>query len=176
MLENLAEIVSPEVSMKLLYGLGFMFFTLLLASFSDLRKMSIKAEFVTMWAAFSLLMFLYDFFTGMTLIWIKWLLIAGLGLFSWKGVGKIFALARADVVAISAVCSVLEIPYIVLFYIVLLLVNRIGIYPLKIFGKKDKYPFMPVVWFSLVLLIFILGIIELKSIQSLLGGFTWPSF
>lgn len=173
MLENLAGIVAPEVSLKLLYGLGFMFFTLLLASFSDLKRMAIKAEFLSMWLAFSVLMFLYDFFTGMEFLWIKWALIIGLGLFSWKGTGKIFALARADVVAISAVCSVLEIPYIVLFYIILVLVNRIGVYPLKIFGKKEKYPFMPVIWFSLVIMIFILGLFQWGSLWELAAGY-WP--
>ncbi|UCG95480.1 MAG: hypothetical protein JSV92_00290 [archaeon] len=171
MLENLPSILAPEVSLKLVYGLGFMFFTLLVASVSDLRKMVIKAEFLTMWTAFAILMFLYDYYTGMEFIWIKWLLIIVLGLFSWKGVGKIFSLARADVVAISAVCSVLEIPYIVVFYIILLLVNQVGLYPLKIFGKKDKYPFMPVIWFSLLLLIALLGIIEWKNLWDFVTGF-----
>lgn len=176
MLESLAELAAPGVSMKLLYGLAFMFFTLLMASLSDLRKMSIKAEFLTMWLAFSILMLFYDLFTGMELLWIKWLMICALGFLSWKGTGKIFSLARADVVAISAVCSALEIPYIILFYIILILVNRVGVYPLKIFGKKDKYPFMPVIWFSLLILIVILGVFEWNSIRNLLGSFSLTFF
>jgi len=170
MLENLPGILSSDVSLKLVYGLGFMFFTLLVASVSDLRRMAIKAEFISMWMGFMILMFAYDLLTGMDMMWIKWALIIGLGFFSWKGSGKIFSLALADVIAISAVCSLLEIPYIVVFYIVLLLVNRIGIYPLKIFGKKDKYPFMPVIWFSLLVMIFLLGIVEWTNLWELLGS------
>jgi len=172
MLEILPEMVSPEVSLKMVYGLGFMFFTLLVASVSDLKSMTIKAEFLTMWLGFSAIMFWHDYITGTELMWWKWGLITTLGIFSWKGIGKIFSLARADVVAVSAVCSVLEIPYILLFYIILILVNKVGLYPLKIFGKKDKYPFMPVIWFSLVLLILLLGVIEWNAVWEFISGFT----
>ncbi len=163
-------VLAYGVSPKLVYGMGFMFFTLLVASVSDLKRMTIKAEFMAMWLGFSAIMLFHDYTTGLEYIWWKWLFIIGLGLLSWKGTGKIFSLARADVVAVSAVCSVLEIPYIILFYIILLLVNRVSIYPLKIFGKANRYPFMPVIWFSLLVLIFILGIIEWEKLAELLAG------
>ena len=163
----LPEIISSDVSLKLVYGLGFMFFTLLMASVSDLKNLTIKAEFVSMWIGFSVLMFAYDFFTA-DYLWWKWLLIIALGVLSWKGIGKIFSLARADVIAVSAVCSVLETPYIILFYIILIFVNKIGSYPLKLFGRHNKYPFMPVIWFSLLIMIFILGIAKWDALFAFL--------
>ena len=165
---NVGEILSSGASLKVVYGLGFMFFTLLMASVSDLRKLTIKAEFVSTWLGFSLLMFAYDYF-NYEYVWWKWFLIVLLGILSWRGTGKIFSLARADVVAISAVCSVLEIPYIVLFYIILLVTNAIAIYPLKFFRRGNKYPFMPVILLSLVILILILGIVNLHVIFGALG-------
>ncbi|MCK4634286.1 MAG: hypothetical protein KAT37_00250 [Candidatus Aenigmarchaeota archaeon] len=172
MLANMLEFMSSGASLKLVYGLGFMFFTLLVASVSDLRKMTIKAEFMTMWICFSILMLWHDYTAGMEFLWFKWLLIIILGTLSWKGLGKIFSLARADVIAISAVCSVLELPYIIFFYIILVLVNKIGLYPLKLFGKKGKYPFMPVIWFSLLIIIIILGIVEWDVILGIITNFT----
>lgn len=160
MLADMLGFLSPDVSLKLAYGLGFMFFTLLMASVSDLRKMTIDAGFMSMWIGFLAMMFWYDYSTNMELLWLKWLLIIGLGILSWRGIGKIFSLARADVVAVSAVCSVLDAPYVIVFYIILVVVNQLGFYPLKLFGKRDKYPFMPVIWLSLVTMIFILGIVE----------------
>ena len=156
---NVAEILSSDVSLKLAYGLGFMFFTLLIASLSDLKSLTIKAEFVSMWLGFSILMFIYDLFY-VDYVWWKWLFIIILGILSWKGLGKMFSLARADVIAVSAVCAVLEIPHIFLFYIILIITNKIGIYPLRLFGKQGKYPFMPVIWVSLMIMIFILGVVN----------------
>ncbi len=160
-------ILSQDVSLKLVYGLGFMFSTLFIASISDLRKMTIKAEFMTMWIGFTGIMLWHDYSTGIEFFWVKWLLILVLGILSWKGTGHIFSLARADVIAITAVCSVLDIPYIVLFYIFLLLVNKIGVFPLKLFGKGEKYPFMPVILLSLFFIILVLGIVEWNEVYSL---------
>jgi len=91
--------------------------------------------------------------------------------FSWKGIGKIFSLARADVFAIAAVCSVLDPVYIIVFYIMLVLVNKIGLYPLKIFGKRNSYPFMPVIWLSTTVMIILLGVIEWNYVINLISNF-----
>jgi len=161
----LFEFFSSGTPLKLLYGLGFMFFTLLIASFSDLRKMNIDRELFILWLGVTGVMLFYDFYHGIS--WLKWIIILVLGILSWRGVGKVFSLARADVVAISAVCSILDTPYILLFYVILLLVNKLVLYPVNFF-KKNKYPFMPVILVSLIIIILVLGVVKIGDIITFL--------
>ena len=163
-------LIEQGTSPVLVYGLGFMLVTLLLASFSDLRRMTIKAEYMTMWIGLTVLMLLYDYFSGSQYILIKWGMIILLGILSYEKSGKIFKLAKSDVVAISAVCSVISFIYIIPFYLILLVVNSLGSWPLGIFGKKNSYPFMPVIFLSVLVLVFILGIVNWQSLLEMFGN------
>jgi len=151
------EFLYSELSIKIIYGFGFMFFTLLVASISDIKMMFIKKSFMYMWIVFAVVMFLYEYTSQIS--WIKWILIVSFGLLSWRGIGKIFSLARADVIAIAAVSSLLTVPQLLLFYVILILVNKVILYPIALLNKM-RYPFIPVIWISLTFLIIILGVLN----------------
>lgn len=150
-------IFSSDISLELIYGFGFLFFTLLFASMSDIVKMKIKRSFMYMWIGFAIIFLLHDYLSGID--WLKWIIIFFFAILSWRGIGKILKLERADVVAIVAVSSILTLSQMILFYVILILVNKLIVYPLRFFGRK-RYPFIPVIWVSLTILFLALGIIN----------------
>ncbi|PKP59634.1 MAG: hypothetical protein CVT89_01035 [Candidatus Altiarchaeales archaeon HGW-Altiarchaeales-2] len=97
------------------------------------------------------------------LLILKWVLIAVFAVLSYRKVGKLFSLARADVAAVSATAALLNPFYIVVYYIILWLADKIVAPVLfRICGWKNAYPFLPVVLAAtiIVLLIGMSGIFE----------------
>lgn len=156
------EIFYSELTMEMIYGFGFLFVTLFVATLSDLIKMRIERKFMYMWLGFTILIFVHEFLVGIE--WLKWIIMLGLGLLSWRGTGRIFRLARADVLAISAVCSLLTIPQILLFYGLLIVVNKVFLLPVRLL-RKTRYPFIPVIWISLTLMIIFLGVFSWNLLE-----------
>jgi len=161
------EYLSIHLAAAQIYGLFFLLGTFTVASLSDLKRLSAQREFLEVWLGFILIMFLYDVYTKSdpNILALKWILIAGFAVLSSRKVGKIFSLAKADVAAISAAAALLNPFYIVIYYIVLYLTDKVlaPVLSGKFRGlKKKAYPFLPVVLVAtlFVLLIGLSGIFE----------------
>ena len=148
-----------------IYGLFFLLGTFKVAALSDLKRLSAQREFFEVWLGFVIIMFLYDVYarTVLDFLVLKWILIVGFAILSRKKTGKIFSLAKADVAAISATAALLNPFYIVIYYIILWLTDKILGPVLSGFSKKKTtYPFLPVVLLAtiVVLLLGMSGVIE----------------
>ncbi len=161
--------LSIQMTTAQIYGLFFLLGTFAVASLSDLKRLSAQREFFEIWIGFVAVMLLYDVYTktGLSILALKWILIAAFAVLSSQRIGKIFSLARADVTAISAAAALLNPFYIVIYYIILWITDKImGPVISRIFGIKKKkgaeYPFLPIVLAAtiIVLLIGISGIFE----------------
>jgi len=156
-----------------IYGLFFLLGTFTVAALSDIKRLSAQREFFEVWLGFILVMFVYDVFVyyqsnpdvslNTYLLILKWVLIAVFAVLSYRKAGKLFSLARADVAAVSATAALLNPFYIVVYYIILWLTDKV-IAPIlfRICGWKNAYPFLPVVLAAtiIVLLIGMSGIFE----------------
>ncbi|GEM_PF-467008 len=156
-----------------IYGLFFLLGTFTVAALSDIKRLSAQREFFEVWLGFILVMFVYDVFVyfqsnpdvsvNTYLLILKWVLIAVFAVLSYRKAGKLFSLARADVAAVSATAALLNPFYIVVYYIILWLTDKIVAPVLfRICGWKNAYPFLPVVLAAtiIVLLIGMSGIFE----------------
>ena len=148
-----------------IYGLFFLLGTFTVAALSDLKRLSAQREFFEVWLGFAIIMLLYDVYarTVLDFLVLKWILIAGFAVLSSQKIGKIFSLAKADVAAVSAAAALLNPFYIVIYYIVLWVTDKIlGPVLSGLSRKKKAYPFLPVVLAAtiIVLLIGMSGFIE----------------
>jgi len=149
-----------------IYGLFFLLGTFTVAALSDLKRLSAQREFFEVWLGFILIMFVYDVYiyyegnpdvsVNTYMLILKWILIAGFAVLSYQKVGKLFSLARADVAAVSATAALLNPFYIVVYYIVLWLTDKV-IAPVlfRICGWKSAYPFLPVVLAATIIVLLI---------------------
>lgn len=163
----LSEYLSIHMTPEQIYGLFFLLGTFTVAALSDLKRLSAQREFFEVWLVFVLVMFLHDAYYRINpnVFALKWILIIGFAVLSSRMVGKLFSLARADVAAVSAAAALLNPFYIVVYYIILWLTNKVLAPVLSgmIVGlKKKAYPFLPVVLVAtiVVLLIEMSGVFE----------------
>ncbi len=132
-----------------LYGLIFLLGSFSVATLSDLKRMSAQREFTEIWILFFLTFLGYDIYTGYSqgvdwFIFVKWGLIV---IFAIAGfTGALFNIASGDMFACLAVLALLP-PFFILFFILTLKISQLLLGPfLKLgFGKKKRYPFLPVV-------------------------------
>ncbi len=132
-----------------LYGLVFILGSFSVATLSDLKRMSAQKEFIEVWVLFGLVFLGYDIYHGYLegadlMLYLKWGLIV---LFMLLWLFKIlFRTAVGDAMACVAVMSLLNPPFIIFFVIVLKVFDVIlGPFLRTLFGKKYRYPFLPVV-------------------------------
>jgi hypothetical protein len=158
---------SIEMTTAQFYGLFFLLGTFAVAALSDLKKLAAQREFFEVWLVFIIMMFCYDVYTksDTNILVLKWILIVAFAALSSRETGVIFSLEIADVAAISATAALLNPFYIVVYYIVIWITNKLLTPVLSgvLSGlKKKEYPFMPVVFIStvIVILIGISGIFE----------------
>jgi prepilin signal peptidase PulO-like enzyme (type II secretory pathway) len=133
-------------------GLAFVLGSFAVATWSDLKYMAAQREFLEVWLFLIVAAACYDGWRaysgevqGATLT-LKWALIAALSLASFKEVGWLFRLARADVAALAAAAGLLPPLLIVLLYACAKAASY-GFQPLLLRGRS-AYPFMPVVAFA----------------------------
>lgn len=154
------------LSLELLWwqqlGLAFLLGSFVVATLSDLRHLSAQREFPEVWVLFVLAVLAldcYEVYHGaaqVTVVALKWGLIAGLSMLSLDRVGVLFRLAVADVAALAATASLLSPALIVLFY-VMAKVLALVIGPILARGRPH-WPFMPVVSIA-TLAILLLGLL-----------------
>lgn len=135
------------------YGLFFLLGSIIVATISDLKRMAAQKEFFEFWLGFTVVMFLvemYPYFSKQTLpneVIGKWVVLIGLCLLSWNKIGVLFKLARMDVVAIAAVCSLFNVFWVVAFFPFLKVISAIES---PILESEGRYPFLPVIFTALV--------------------------
>ena len=131
------------------FALAFLLGSFTVATWSDLKRLSVQREFREIWLFFSGAILTFDILhandgdVSVQTISVKWGLIALLSLLSLRGVGVLFRLASADVAALAATASLLPPVLVVLFYaIAKLLALVFG----PVLGRgRPTWPFMPVV-------------------------------
>lgn len=152
------EYISAHMTAAQVYGLFFILGTFAVATLSDIKKLAAQREFFEIWIGFVVIMFLYDIYakSNPNLLALKWILIVGFSALSAKEIGVIFSLEIADISAIAATAALLTPFYIIIYFIILWIANKI-LAPvlLKIFSglKKNEYPFMPVVFTATIIVL-----------------------
>ncbi|MFH0861205.1 MAG: hypothetical protein V1921_08380 [Candidatus Altiarchaeota archaeon] len=133
-------------------GLVFLLGSLTVAALSDIRRMSAQRDFAEVWAAYTLVVLLYDAVTysGEMMVIVKWLMIVAFFVIVTKFLGNRVSLSIMDLAAVAAVSSMLS-PQLILAYYVILLFSKELLNPLlRKFGDGGAVPFLPVVWLSTV--------------------------
>lgn len=143
--------ISLEFTTYQVYGMFFLLGSLVVSTISDIRKMAAQKEFFEFWLGFTVLMFFVDLYPFLgeripnSLI-AKWAILTVLCLLSWDKVGIAFRLAKMDMTAIAAVCSLFNVFWVVIFFPLLKLISMIEA---PILESGDRYPFLPVVFTAL---------------------------
>ncbi|MEW5759966.1 MAG: hypothetical protein AB1779_04300 [Candidatus Thermoplasmatota archaeon] len=142
-----------------LYVLCFLIGSFAVAALSDIRYMKAQSEFVEIWGISGVVIFLIDLYScigSYTQLLLKWSIIALFSFFSHKAIGLYFKLATGDVIACIAAVAILPIIYVIIFFLLLKLCNFFLRPLLRVFGRGDAYPFMPVIFLT-TCVIFIFG-------------------
>ncbi|HVL47163.1 MAG TPA: hypothetical protein VM889_01245 [Candidatus Thermoplasmatota archaeon] len=144
--------VALELSQYEVYGLFFLLGSFVVASVSDLKHLSAQREFMDVWIAVAVILFILDLANAN---WrpdapflVKWGLVILLSLLSWQRVGLVFRLAPADVAACAAAAALLS-PLLILLFFMVMKVLSWPLGPLLARGR-NVYPFMPVVTLGVV--------------------------
>lgn len=139
-----------ELGQWRMLGLAFLLGSFVVATLSDLKRLSAQREFLEVWVLFVLGVLVWDVVQAGRRDWelwqvpaLKWGLILVLGVLSWQKVGPIFRLARADVFACAAAAALLT-PVLVVGFWVVLKVLAMVLGPMLARGRP-YWPFMPVV-------------------------------
>jgi hypothetical protein len=161
--EWLAVWLVPGFTQEQIWGLIFVLGACYIATISDLKYMSAQKEFVEGWALILVIILIIDVYTivshgigdyALTLpIIVKWVILLILSGLSHMRAGVIFSLATGDVVAIMMTCALLS-PILILIYFVFLKVFDLIERPiLRRVGSGDAYPFMPVIFAAIGVMI-----------------------
>lgn len=138
-----------------LYGLVFLLGSLTVSALSDLRRMAAQRDFAEVWGAFTFISLVADIYLlaesdPLTLV-AKWALIAGFAYVTLKE--HALNISLMDVMAVSAVASLLGPATIIGFFVVLLLLREFLSPILEKFGGGGVRPFLPVAFAATVMLI-----------------------
>jgi len=117
--------------------------------------MSAQRIFFVFWLLIIVVVLIYDIYMAMEseewlMVAVKWGLILLFAILSNSIIGIYFKLAKADVAACAAAACILAPVLIILLFILLKIVDFIMRPVLRLFGKDDAYPFMPVVLVGLL--------------------------
>lgn len=126
-----------------------------IASLTDLQRMSAQRIYFVFWLLIIVVVLTYDIYMAMEseewlMVAVKWGLIMLFAILSNSLIGIYFKLAKADVAACVAAACLLTPILIILLFILLKVSDFIMRPVLRFFGKKDAYPFMPVVLVGLL--------------------------
>ena len=142
---------SPALTQAQLYALAFLIGSFAVAALSDIKHLSAPVEFPEVWFLAIIFLVALDIYgikdNGLSItLPAKWLLIALLSTLSYRPIGILFKLEIGDVLAIAAVMALLN-PLFLLFFFLLLKLLTILLAPVlvRLFGKREAYPFMPIV-------------------------------
>jgi hypothetical protein len=117
--------------------------------------MTARRGFFVFWLLIIIVILMYDLYIAMDseewlMMTVKWGLIVLFVILSNSVIGIYFKLAKADVAACAAAACLLAPILIILLFILLKIADVIMRPILRYFGKKDAYPFMPVVFVGLL--------------------------
>ena len=117
--------------------------------------MSAQRIFFVFWLLIVAVVLIYDIYMAMEsedwlLMAVKWGLISLFAILSNSVIGIYFKLARADIAACVAAACILTPVLIILFFILLKIADLTMTPILRLFGKDNAYPFMPVVLIGLL--------------------------
>jgi hypothetical protein len=118
-------------------------------------RMTARRGFFVFWLLIIIVILMYDLYIAMDseewlMMTVKWGLIVLFVILSNSVIGIYFKLAKADVAACAAAACLLAPILIILLFILLKIADVIMRPILRYFGKKDAYPFMPVVFVGLL--------------------------
>ncbi len=165
----LSEVLSPALSLSYWQqlGLAFLLGSFAVATWSDLKYLAAQREFLEVWLFFLVAVLIHDAvqvrlgnFTTTTVV-LRWLLIAGLSLVCWRGVGWLLRLAPGDVAALAAAACLLPPALLVLLYAA----ARALSWPLAwVLGRgRPHYPFMPVVSLATLAVLALGALVEMTK-------------
>ena len=155
MMDILSVLSDFSISPLQLYFISFILGSFSVATLSDLKYMGAQKEFLEIWALISMAFMGYDAYSAWkggdwTYFAVKWSIILFFAIISYQAVGIYFRLALGDVLACIAAASVFPIALVIVFFLILKLLN-LALSPfLGIFGDRSGYPFMPVVFLSVI--------------------------
>jgi hypothetical protein len=135
--------------------LAILLVSIFIASLSDLQRMSAQRIFFVFWLLIIAVVLIYDIYMAMEseewlILAVKWGLISLFAILSNSVIGIYFKLARADIAACAAAACILTPVLIILFFILLKILDFMMRPVLRLFGKDNAYPFMPVVLVGLL--------------------------
>jgi len=140
-----------------LYFVSFVLGSFSVATLSDIKHMTAKREFLEIWAIIFLFAISYEGY----LVWnnrmdylpfaLKWGIILFFAFISYEGVGIYFRIAIGDVLACIAAAAVFPAALALIFFLVLKAVNLVLRPFLGVVGDRSGYPFMPVIFVSVIL-------------------------
>jgi hypothetical protein len=143
-------------------GLAFLLGSFTVATLSDLKYLAAQREFLEVWLGIVGVVFVVQVIglvrspTDWPIFALRWSLIIGFCLLSWRKVGILFRLAFGDVAALAAAACLLPTLFIALLF-VFAKVFAWGLRPF-LAGNRTTWPFMPVVTLA-TLAILVLGLL-----------------
>jgi len=141
---NEAFSLSLELSRWQQLGLAFLLGSFVVATLSDLRRLSAQSEFREIWFLFVFAALCHDLYkvhfddSSGTVVALKWGLIAVLSLLA-----RVSRLAIGDIAAMAAAAALLSPALVVVFYIEAKVLALIA--ENTVFRRRAAWPFMPVV-------------------------------
>lgn len=149
---DLQPFLVTDVPASTLYALFFLLGSFTVSGLSDLRRMSAQREFLEVWVLVAVVLLALDAWRangGGEDAWLlfgtKWLLVLLIAVVSWERTGFVHRLAAGDVWAIVAVSALFTPLFIVVFFALVWVADRILRPVLRTFGRGGAYPFIPVV-------------------------------
>lgn len=169
------QLLIMEIGQLQIYLLWFLLGSFTVATLSDLKHMSAQKEFLDVWVIFVISMFAsdiyYNIYTNYKIYYLvaKWIIIfAILPILS----RTVLRLAKGDIFAKMAACSLFPPVYAVAYLGIEFVIEKITSPLWKLFGKKTAYPFMPVVYVTLIIMLIIISIFNPEfGLSTFLGGF-----
>ncbi len=157
MFENLVQqLLILKIGDVQVYLLWFLLGSFTVATLSDLKYLSAQKEFLQVWVVFILTMFVTDLYYNCYLIQnttylvLKWGLIFVFLPFYFHYIHRV---AWGDIFAKMAACSLLSPLFIIGFIILVKIIDRLTKYLWLRWGRNNLYPFMPVIFFTTLILI-----------------------
>jgi len=145
-----------KISSVQVYLLWFLLGSFTVATLSDLKHMSAQKEFLQIWFLFAVAMFLTDIYynyyleSNLAYLVIKWGLIFVFLPIYFHYIRRV---AWGDISAKMAACSLLPPIFILIFIVFIRIVDKLTRRLWQKWGRGRSYPFMPVIFFTTLILI-----------------------
>ncbi|MBL7053588.1 hypothetical protein ISS06_00075 [Patescibacteria group bacterium] len=147
-----------KISAIQVYLLWFLLGSFTVATLSDLKYLSAQREFIEIWIIFTIAMLgtdiYYHYYLSANLVYlgIKWGIILIFLPIYFHYIQKV---ARGDVWAKMSACSLLPPFFIIVFIALIGIIDYLTKKIWMRFGRARAYPFMPVIFFTTILLMII---------------------